>query len=196
LSESQLKLLRTIMETSEHSKNIVGNYLDIAIIESGKFRLELKPTDLVELSKNCVELNQILAANKQIKLNFTYESLPELNVDDVRIEQVLNNLIHNAIKFSPPLTEISIHLYRSGDEAIIQVRDEGIGIPKEIIQILFEPFEGKRTQSPDEERGSGLGLAIARKVVHEHGGKIWVESVIGEGSAFYLALPIGGIGES
>jgi len=188
--EDQLNLLTTIVENSENLKSIVGDYLDIATIESGKLKLELKPTDLGELCENCVHLNGILAEKKQIRLSLTYAKFPKLMLDAARIEQVMNNLIHNAIKFSPPQTEIQVGMHRSGDDAVICVQDEGIGIPADIVKILFEPFEGGRTPGTEEEKGSGLGLAIAHKVVQEHGGKIWVESEVGEGSKFSVSLPL------
>jgi signal transduction histidine kinase len=193
-SEEQLRMLQTIMESSENLKNIVGDYLDIATIESGKLQLDLKPTDLLELCKNCIRLNGILAEKKQIRLNLEHQTLPKLKVDTARIEQVLNNLIHNAIKFSPPQTEIRVALQRTDDEVIVCVEDQGVGIPSDKVDILFEPFEGGRTQGTEEEKGSGLGLAIARKVVQEHGGRIWVESEVGEGSKFSVSLPLTPVG--
>jgi len=192
-SEDQFALLKTIMETSENLKNIVGDYLDIAAIEAGKLQLELAPTDLVELCKDCIRMNGILAERKQIRLNLTHATLPPLNVDAGRIKQVLNNLIHNAVKFSPPQTEIQVDLYRSEEGVFIRVQDEGVGIPPDIADSLFEPFAKGRRQSTEEEKGSGLGLAIARKVVEEHGGRIWVESEVGEGSKFFVSLPLAAI---
>jgi signal transduction histidine kinase len=103
---------------------------------------------------------------------------------------VLNNLISNSIRFSLPQTRIEVRIYCSQGDAVIAVKDEGVGIPMEKQAALFDPFEGERKNKASGEKSAGLGLFIARKIVDEHGGRIWLESEVGEGSTFFIALPI------
>jgi len=190
LTEEQRGFLDTIIHSSEDTKKIVEDYLDVATIESGKLKLELKATDLIGLVRHNLDLNCALASRKRINLELAYEDLPELMIDASRIDQVLNNLINNSIKFSPQQTKIGVDVRQAGDEAIIRVTDEGVGIPEDFLSRVFEPFEGERTRGTEEEKGSGLGLAIVRRIVQEHGGRVWAESKVGEGSSFFVALPL------
>jgi len=190
LSEEQMMFLETIMESSESAKNIVEDYLDIATIEAGRLKLEMQMTDVAGLIRSNVEMNRILAARKRIRIELACEDLPELMIDAYRIEQVLNNLIGNAIKFSPQQTTIRVHAHRAEKQAVIRIEDEGVGIPEDVKSRLFQPFEAQRTKGTEEERGSGLGLAIVCRIVQEHGGRVWVESNVGEGSSFYVSLPV------
>jgi len=196
LSEDQIEYLNIIKSHSKSMKKLVDSYLDYATIESGKHKLDFQPTHLNDLIKNNVDMNQLFASKKEIKLQFTQEeNLPETKIDANKIDQVLNNLISNAIRFSLPQTKIVVHLYRSQDEAMIAVKDEGVGIPKEKKEALFKPFEGEKGLKENSEKSAGLGLYIVKKIVQRHGGRIWVESEVGEGSTFFVALPIRGAGK-
>jgi signal transduction histidine kinase len=192
LSEAQrLEFLATIKANSEFMLQLIDDLLDIAVIEAGKLELNLQPTDLVSLIKHNVELNLVLAERKQIKLWFGDDGqLPEITVDAHKIEQVLNNLISNAIKFSYPHSAIEIQVARRENNAVISVRDEGKGIPKAELNKLFKPYTKASVKGTQGEKGTGLGLVIVKKVVEGHQGKIWVESEFGKGSTFYVSLPI------
>jgi len=191
LNEEQVEFLNIIQSHSENMQQLVDSYLDYSTVESGKLKLERKPSDLLALIKNNIHMNQPLAAKKQIELlPVLDEHLPPMNIDPLKIDQVLNNLISNAIRFSLPQTRIEVSLRRSQDEAVITVKDEGVGIPEEKRAALFDPFEGERETKDRDERSAGLGLFIARKIVDEHGGRIWLESEVGEGSTFHVALLI------
>ena len=109
--------------------------------------------------------------------------------DRDRIGQTLINLFSNAIKFSPPGTAVSVWDERSGDEVVIKVRDEGRGIPGDQLDAVFERFRQVDGSDAREHGGTGLGLAICRTIVTQHGGRIWVESRVGEGSTFSFTLP-------
>jgi signal transduction histidine kinase len=192
LTEEQLGYLNIIKSHSQTLQSLVDSYLDFATIESGKLKLDFQPTDLNALITDSVQMNRPLAGQKQIELqDIQDEKLPEMTIDANKIDQVLNNLISNAIRFSLPRTKIVVHLSHSQDEALISVKDEGVGIPEKKQASLFEPFESEGGIKGDGEKSAGLGLFIAQKIVNEHGGRIWVESEVGEGSTFYVALPFG-----
>jgi two-component system phosphate regulon sensor histidine kinase PhoR len=114
--------------------------------------------------------------------------LPPVLADPERARQVVTNLVHNAIKFTPPGGKVTTSAAAGGDEVIISVRDTGIGIPADDLLRIFERF-----YKADQARsggGTGLGLAIAKHIVQAHGGRIWAESVEGKGSTFYFTLPV------
>ena len=194
LNEEQVDFLGVIKSHSESMQKLVDSYLDYATIASGKLKLEPKATDLNALIKNNVLMNQPFAAKKEIGLQFIpKEKCPEIKIDSSKIDQALNNLIGNAIRFSLPQTNIVVQLSRSRDEAVISVKDEGVGIPEKKKAILFNPFEGERGFEENGEKSAGLGLYIVQKIVQEHGGRVWVESEVGEGSTFFIALPLRGV---
>jgi signal transduction histidine kinase len=121
-------------------------------------------------------------------------------VDSKRIEQVLRNLLSNALKYSPEGGTITLHgaIRGYGDEKqlVIRVSDQGIGIPPEETEKIFERFYRGENEVIQSMRGAGLGLAVCRGIVEAHGGRIWVESVPGAGSSFFFTLPVGGEGSS
>ncbi|MCD6385196.1 DUF3365 domain-containing protein [Candidatus Sumerlaeota bacterium] len=191
LNEEQIKLISSIKKNSDFIQRLIDDFLDISKIEAGKLELDLQETDLLALINRAVELNNVLAEKKQIKIFFDYdERLPKMRIDELKIEQVLNNLLSNAIKFSYPNSSVYVHLTRDDNNAIISVKDEGQGIPAGELNKLFKPFEKISVKSTDGERSTGLGLAIVRKIVQGHNGNIWVESEPGKGSTFYVSLPI------
>jgi signal transduction histidine kinase len=130
-------------------------------------------------------------ASRQIQLSFeTDEDLPVLLLDPAKMEQVLNNLISNAIKFSYPGSSVEIHITKEKSQVLISVRDEGQGIPVDELDDLFKWFGKTSIKGTGGEGSTGLGLAIAQRIVLEHHGTIWVESEMGQGSTFYVSLPI------
>ncbi|MCK8602746.1 sensor histidine kinase [Desulfoferrobacter suflitae] len=191
LSEEHLEFLSIIRSSSDFMLQLVSDLLDYTRIESGKLKLDRRPTDLVALVERNIALNRVLAAPKQIQLRFAYsgERLPIL-IDSGRMEQVLNNLIGNAVKFSAPHGTVDVYLEKDDDQVLIKVQDHGSGIAPNELERLFNPFS-KSVKGTSGEKGSGLGLAIVKKIVEEHQGKVWVESKLGEGSTFFVALPVG-----
>ncbi|MBC8227928.1 HAMP domain-containing histidine kinase [bacterium] len=192
LNEEHLEFLSIIHSSSEFMLQLVNELLDVATIESGKLQLNYQPTDLVDLLERNVALNRVLAKKKQIRLSIHYaEQLPEMMVDAAKIEQVLNNLIANAIKYSYLDSTVEIRAARHGNRAVISVKDEGQGIPAAELENLFELFGKTSIRTTGGEKITGLGLAIAPKIVHEHQGEIWLESQQGIGTTFYVSLPYG-----
>ena len=110
-------------------------------------------------------------------------------VDHTRIRQVLYNLVENAIKYTPDGGEVTVKVFEQGDETYLQVTDTGLGIPAADQPHIFEKFYRVRGEHVEGIKGTGLGLAITQGIVEQHKGRIWLESVFGEGSTFIVALP-------
>lgn len=190
LTPEQHKFISVIRKNSDFMLKLITDLLYISKIEAGKLQLELEVADLVALLERNVELNRLLAEQKRISILFRREGdFPPLALDAPKIEQVLNNLISNALKFSNPRTTVEV-LARGGEgEAVVSVKDEGQGIPADELHRLFIPFENLSVKSTGGEQSTGLGLAIVKRIVEGHKGRIWVESEVGVGSTFYFTLP-------
>lgn len=191
LSEEQKEFLKQINRSSQFMLSIIEDMLDISKIESGKINLDLDLIDLKKLVTHSVNLNRRRAENKEISLEFIEpEQETEITADAQKLEQVLNNLITNATKYSHPGTHITVQLQKRDDSSIIlSVEDEGQGIPEKEQKNLFKPFSKTSVKATGGEMSTGLGLAITRRIVEAHGGEIWVESEVGKGSTFYVKLP-------
>ena len=170
--------------------HLIDDFLDVSSIESGNLRLDRCPLDPRKLLEHNVLLNAVLAQKKNIQVALEIEgALPMLSLDEGKIGQVLNNLISNAVKFSQSGTAVTVHAVAEGGGVQIAVRDQGPGIPEGERGKLFQPFGKTSVRSTAGESSTGLGLAIVRKIVEGHGGRIWVESEVGVGSAFLFTLP-------
>lgn len=190
-ARDEIEMISVMRSSSEFMLQIVNEFLDIAKIEAGKLELDLKITDVMALMKECISLNRVFAVRKQMKLLFRHDNeVPAMMMDSCKIEQVMNNLISNAIKYSYPQSSVEIRIERSGHRLVISVRDEGQGIPEKELDKLFRPFEKTSVRTTAGETSTGLGLAIAKKIVESHEGYIWVESEVGRGSIFFFDLPI------
>ncbi len=183
--------LELIYASSCNMQQILNDFLDISQIEAGRLNLQLEQADLAADVKKNTDINRVLAARKKIGICFECEKHPLMAAyDPGKIQQVLNNLISNAIKYSEADTTIEVKLAVVDAEAIISVTDKGMGIAQSDIKRLFKPFERVKTAKPVAEKSSGLGLAITHKIVNQHHGRIWVTSQVGHGSTFFVALPI------
>lgn len=191
LNAEQMEFVTIIHSSSRFMLRLVNDLLDVAKIESGKLELELATTDLVAMIDRNVALNSAMASKKQIKLIFDHDNnIPLVQIDSAKIEQVLNNLITNAVKFSNAGSVISINLAKKDNEAILSVKDEGQGIPADELDKLFKPFQRTSVRTTAGEDSTGLGLAIVRKIVLGHKGRVWVESEVGKGTTFYISIPV------
>lgn len=197
LDSEQRAFVSTIRSTSQFMLRLLDNILDVSQIEAGQLNLDLQPVDLVALLQNNVRLNRVLAARKQIILRFQPAlATLQVTVDPAKVEQILNNLISNAIKFSPAGTQVDVRLGTSGGSVIIEVDDQGPGIPPEDLSKLFKPFSRTTVRPTAGEKCTGLGLAIVRRIAEGHGGEVRVESEVGRGSRFILSLPMRGQDEA
>jgi two-component system, OmpR family, sensor kinase len=191
LSEDQIMMLDSILTSSEFMLRLINNLLDVSAIESGKLELKLEKADLLPVISKIIELNRVISHKKNISIHFTApEYIPAINFDAGKIEQVLNNLISNAVKYSQPGTHVFVEAVKKESDVIISVTDQGQGIPEAELVKLFKPFSRTSVQSTAGEISTGLGLSIARNLISGHKGKIWVESTVGKGSTFYFSLPV------
>ena len=189
--ETKTDFIQRIRSNAGFMLNLINDLLDITRIESGKLNLDLRLVNLVALIKHNLDLNSILAKTKQIELLFRYsEPIQQVLVDPMRIEQVLNNLISNAINFSSPNSNIEVTTTTEGNYVKVAVRDNGLGIAEDDMVKLFKPFEKTSVTSASGEKSTGLGLAIAKKIVESHKGRIWVESKQGVATTAYFTIPV------
>jgi signal transduction histidine kinase len=142
-----------------------------------------------EILEETIKTMKPLAESRQISLTLIYEDLPDVFIDSDRIKQVLDNLINNAIKFSPNGSSIFINTKKNNNEVVIEVQDEGIGIPEDKQKKIFEPFYQIDSGIDRSFGGTGLGLSICRGIILGHGGKIGVKSNDNKGSIFYFTIP-------
>jgi hypothetical protein len=183
--------IRRINTNGEFMLKLINDLLDVAKIESGRLDLELATGDVCDLIEENLTMNRMLAEKKSIRLDFAPErGMPLSRFDRGKVEQVLNNLISNALKFSEPGTAVKVQASRIGDSVVVSVRDHGQGIPADELDKLFKPFGKTTVRSTAGEKSTGLGLAICRKIVEGHGGRIWAESELGKGSTFSFSLPV------
>ncbi len=168
---------------------MVQELLELSRIESGRAPLRLARVPVADVVLPPIEHLRPQAERAGLTLTVTLPpDLPPLQADAERIQQVVTNLVHNAVKFTPSSGQVNVWAERSGNEIVIKVQDTGVGIPSDDLPRIFERFyKADRARSGG---GTGLGLAIARHIIQAHGGRIWVESVEGQGSTFYFSLPL------
>ena len=190
LNEEQKEFLTIIHSAGRNMLALVNDLLDVSVIESGRLTLKIEPGFLKSLVEDRIRINRMPAEAKEIELHAALEDLPEALFDANRVNQVLDNLIGNAVKFSPPGSNIYITLSRTEKGARISVRDEGPGLSPEDQAKLFGEFQRLSAQPTAGEKSTGLGLAIVRKIVEAHGGTVEVESRLGTGSTFGFIIPL------
>jgi PAS domain S-box-containing protein len=193
LSEKQKEFLKKIYDTSKFMLELLNNLLDISKIESGKLELEMTKTNYPDFVKKNIEFNRFFATEKDISVDFVLpDDILLLDFDKNKIEQVLNNLISNAIKYSHSKTTIRIEVFKEKNFVVTRVIDQGQGIPENELPHIFKPFQKASTKPTAGEKSTGLGLAIVKKIVEGHQGEIGVESEVGKGSTFFFKLPCRG----
>ena len=169
----------------------VSDFLDLSKFSAGELQLVKAPADLAALLDDCVQEYAIEAGKRRIALRTEIDaSLRSFPLDQRRISQVLSNLLSNALKFTEAGGSIEVGARDvNGADVLVWVKDSGAGIAADEIEVVFDMY--RQTQSGQESyyRGTGLGLAICKRIVEAHGGRLWVESEIGKGSAFYFTLP-------
>lgn len=180
-----------IGRSARYMMELVEEMLDSSLLESGRVDVDLQEVDLVAIGRHAATINRIRAERKEITLAF--EACPEqapIRADPVKLRRIISNLVVNAIKFSPSHTLVTIRVRRTDDRALLEVEDEGIGIPRENLGMIFEPFKTLGHSGTAGEKSTGLGLAIVKELVALHGGTVEVESEVGRGSLFRVAFPI------
>lgn len=198
LSPEQEQLVRTIQSSGESLLVLINDILDYSKIEAGKINLESSPFQLRLLIEDCIELFSKQVADKQLEINYYIEAdVPlTLNGDATRIRQIINNLVGNAIKFTQKgeiFIDVSLATIDSSKHScglIIAIKDTGIGISEENQSNLFNAFTQADSSITRKFGGTGLGLVICKKIIEQMNGDIWFKSILGEGTTFYLNLPL------
>jgi signal transduction histidine kinase len=178
---------RRIQRHVARMNTLIGDLVDVASIEAGKLSMAPARSDAVALVTEAVETYRLIAAERKVSLEAHLVEPPlSATFDHGRILQVLRNLLANALKFTAPGGVVRVRAERVGDDLRLCVSDTGQGIPGHLLEAVFQRFQ---QVSKNDRRGHGLGLYISRHIVEGHGGRIWAESELGEGSQLYLTLP-------
>lgn len=178
----------SILKSARRMNSMIQDLVETARLESGQLDTRKDPTDLFQLISDVVERMGTTEERARIRLEYP-EPIPPVMADPDRIERVVVNLVSNALKYSTPDSPVSVAVRRHDGEAMVSVSDQGIGIHPDEVHHLFQRFY--RAKAGERSEGLGLGLYITRLIVEAHGGRIWVESKLGEGSKFTFSLPIG-----
>ena len=191
LGETQRDFLNIISNSSLFMLDMINDILDISAIEAGRLQLKYSGADLYKLIRQSISFNSHAAQKRgqEIILNLN-EGPCQLKFDENKIRQVLDNLLSNAMRYSPEKTRVTVSAFTSDSDVIVSVSDQGAGIPDDELNQLFKPFHKTSVQTADGSKSTGLGLAIVHRIVHGHKGRIWVESKPDQGSTFYFSLPL------
>jgi len=192
LNPKQDEYLQDILSSGRHLLSLINDILDLSKIEAGRMELELTTFDLPVALDNALTLVRERATRHGIRLDLAVDDRVGAVVGDERkIKQVILNLLSNAVKFTPEGGRVTVRALPAGDAVEVAVSDTGIGIAPEDREAIFEEFRQVGSDYARKREGTGLGLTLARKFVELHGGTIRVESEVGRGSTFTVALPVG-----
>ncbi|MFN2235439.1 MAG: ATP-binding protein, partial [Anaerolineales bacterium] len=195
LSEQQIAFLKVVQSNTERLNILVNDLLDVSRIEAGKVTLSIQPLNIADIARDIIEeqLRRSEEDNKPMQINLEIESgFPRVPGDPERVRQVLDNLVNNAFNYTHPNGQITVRLHIEGNEAQIDVKDNGIGIPPEDSKRVFERFYRGEDPLVLATSGNGLGLSITQQLIEMHHGRIWMKSngVPGDGSVFSFTLPL------
>jgi signal transduction histidine kinase/DNA-binding response OmpR family regulator len=189
LNDKQKRFVGHIKQGSAHLLQLINDILDLSKIEAGQLELRCEDFQIEDALPEVLSTIRPLTMVKNIQLEQSFEDATSVHADRVRFKQILYNLLSNAVKFTPKGGCIGIHCSRNGNSVSIAVSDTGIGIRPEDQTLVFEEF--RQVEGNGVAGGTGLGLAITRRLVEQQGGKISLESRVGEGSRFTFSLPAG-----
>jgi len=186
--EEVLAHARRIQRAGARMNRLIGDLVDVASIHAGKLAVTREVGDPTQVATEVVETFQAHAAENEVSLSVEIEGASfRAAFDTARILQVVTNLLSNAIKFTPAHGKVLVRVGRFGDDIRFSVSDTGVGIPSDQLEAVFDRF---RQVAGNDRRGVGLGLYISKGIVQGHGGRIWAESRVGEGSTFHFTLPV------
>ncbi len=193
LNDKQKRFVTHIQRDAHHLLELINDILDLSKIEAGRLELHLEVFPMAVPAAEVLTSIRPLAASKRISIDSDLDTALVLNADRVRFKEILYNLLSNAIKFTPAGGRVWIESSTEGGSMRLMVGDTGIGIAGADQREIFESFRQASATTKGVREGTGLGLAITKRLVEQHGGKIWVESELGKGSRFYIALPMAGM---
>ena len=185
--ETRRQFLHAIDEETDRLAVIVDSLLNLSREETGQLYLDRRPTDMSQLARKVVARLALQFPQRRFAHDFPPD-LPLVSIDAGRIEQVLHNLLTNAVKYSPESGTITVQGREDKRQVVISVTDQGVGIPPEELERIFQRFYRVENKVNRRVGGNGLGLALCRSLIEAHGGSIWAESVLGRGSRFSLTL--------
>ena len=190
LNTAQQQSVTTVLRNAERLEHIIEDFLEVSRIEAARLKFCFRLMNPSEVIQETVSLMQGFAYEKHITINADIKPLPTIELDPDRFSQVLRNLIHNAVKFSPENSTIEVSAEPVKDFIQINVRDHGVGLTSEDQIRVFEPFYQVEKTVNRKHGGTGLGLTICRGIVESQRGKIWVDSKVGVGSTFSFTVPL------
>jgi PAS domain S-box-containing protein len=190
LNDEQTRFLCVAQRNSERLLRLVGDLLFVAQVEAGKIGLEKRRVELQALAEEAVDAARPTAEEKEIQLSLSAEPIAALHADPARLAQVLDNLVSNAIKFTPAGGRVDVKTFADERGAIVEVSDTGMGISREDQGQLFQRFFRTAAATDGAIQGTGLGLAIVKAIVESHGGDVSVESDGAVGTTFRVVLPL------
>ncbi len=190
LNAKQEEYLEVIGKSGRHLLDLLNDILDLSKVEAGKMELELAPTSLREALEHGLAMVSERASRQGLSLHLAVEDGVDLvRADPLRLNQVILNLLTNAVKFTPSGGSIEARAARAVDEIHVAVRDTGIGIAESERARIFDAFEQGRRDASASAEGTGLGLTLSKRIIELHGGRLWLDSRIGVGSTFTFSLP-------
>ena len=191
--EAQRSFALSIEREADRLNRLVSNLLDMSRIEDGALKPENDWYQVKALIQDVLDRLQPLLQKREISLHLPAD-LPPVELDYLQVDQVLTNLIENAVRYTPPESPIEVSAQLSGDKIIISVADRGPGIPEDDYERIFDKFYrvlNTKEHHPANPSGSGLGLAVCKGLVEAHGGRIWAEPRPGGGTTFFIVFPTG-----
>jgi two-component system phosphate regulon sensor histidine kinase PhoR len=184
------RFVEIICEHARRLARLTDDLLKLSRIEAGRLELELRPIRVEALVNSCIETARLNAKSRGLEIFVDLqENVPAVRGDGAQLGEVLQNLVDNALQYTPSGGKIEVKARSNGHDVVFTVSDTGIGIPESDLERIFERFYRVDAARSREAGGTGLGLAIARHIVEAHGGRIWVESAIGQGSRFHFSIP-------
>jgi len=189
--EHRERFVEIIRDHAARLARLTEDLLKLSRIEAGKLDLEFRPVSVYQLVQSCVETVRFKADPKELVLDVRMpEGLPEVQGDSNGLHEVLQNLLDNAVQYTPSGGRLEVSASVEGDQVTVTVADTGIGIPQAEQERIFERFYRVDAARSREAGGTGLGLSIARHIMEAHGGRLWVESEVGAGSRFHFSMPV------
>jgi signal transduction histidine kinase len=189
LTDKQKDMVRMINNNSRFSLSLLEDILDVERLRTGNLSLRIDDCNIKDALTEAVERNSVVADKKSLSINLKIHKNATLKIDGRRLQQLLDNLISNAVKFSHEKSKINIFTEEDDAYYIINVQDFGVGMKKGETETIFDAFAQASSRSTANEKGTGLGLCIVKELMDLHEGEVFVESEVGKGTKFSLLFP-------